>query len=202
MVSQVISPSQMIRLADRQTIPGPRTDNLKRTLRQRENKRRFVGRLLPIWLLVVAVAGNGCADSKVHDDPPGIQTVQLGGRTFHLELAMDDRSRYQGLSDRSEIPADGGMLFVFPTAAVRQFVMRRCLVPIDLIYLDPAGRILSMHTMKIEPDDTPEYLLTRYSSPWPAQFAIELRGGSLDTLGLSVNDPIALPLQELKQRAR
>ena len=133
---------------------------------------------------------------------PGTQAVTIAGRTFHLELAMDDASRLQGLSDRAEIPADGGMLFVFPQPRSVSFVMRRCLVPIDIIYLDPNGRVVQTHAMQVEPYDTPERKLRLYPSQWPAQFAIELRGGTLETLGLQLGQKIDMPLDALKQQAR
>ncbi|MFP3422318.1 DUF192 domain-containing protein, partial [Bacillus sp. SIMBA_161] len=86
------------------------------------------------------------------------------------------------------------MLFVFPDARVRRFVMRKCLVPIDIVFLDAAGRIVAMHEMAVEPYDTPESELKRYSSRYPAQFAIELRGGWLERLELETGEKVALPL--------
>jgi uncharacterized membrane protein (UPF0127 family) len=129
--------------------------------------------------------------------------VTIKGETFNLELALDDDTRLQGLSDRTEIAADGGMLFVFTDEARRQFVMRRCLVPIDLAYLDAQGEIVWMHAMQVEDDpDKQENLLKRYNSHHPAQFAVEVRDGSLRRLGLRQGDRIELPLEELKGRAR
>jgi len=151
-----------------------------------------------VVLLVIAVVLGGC--SAVRDPLP----VEIGGRTFELELALTLQQRYQGLSDRAHVPADGGMLFVFPDDRVRvqRFVMRRCLVPIDIIYLDPGGRIVAMHEMEVEPYDTPEDELPRYSSRYPAQFAIELAGGALRELGLSEGERIDLPAERLKAAAR
>src|SRR5205823_4022625 len=100
----------------------------------------------------------------------------IAGRTFNLELALNSSARHRGLSDRKEIAPDGGMLFVFTAPAELNFVMRRCYVPIDLIYLGPDGKIVSMHRMTVVPYDTPERELPVYSSGWKAQFAIELKG--------------------------
>ena len=94
------------------------------------------------------------------------------------------------------------MLFVFPEAARRQFVMRKCLVPIDIIFLDANGRIVKMHEMPVVPYDTPDSTLVRYSSKYPAQFAIELAGGQLRQLSLSEGEKVELPLKSLKERAR
>lgn len=179
------------------------------------------GRLLHITGLMLCVfLTAGCPGEKpsvpvTHTDPAGqpgqaeqaegsaTQHITIKGETFALELAMDDASRYQGLSDRAEIADDGGMLFVFPKEAVREFVMRRCLVPIDIAFLNAQGEVVWMHAMQVERDpNTPEIRLKRYSSHYPSQFAIELKAGSLRRLGLAQGDKIDLPLDELKGRVR
>ena len=157
---------------------------------------------LVVMAALLLLAAGGCRSQDA--DGAGTETVEvtIGGRSFELELAADAASRYQGLSDRESIAADGGMLFVFPSASVRTFVMRRCLVPIDIAFLGPDGRVVAMHEMEVEPYDTSEWQLRRYSSQWPAQFAIELRGGTLRTLELELGDVVALPRESLVSAAR
>lgn len=100
------------------------------------------------------------------------------------------------------MPADHGMLFVFTEARTMQFVMRRCLFDIDILFLDENGKVLVRHAMKMVPYNTPEWQLKRYSSIVPAQFAIEINGGLLRELDVRPGDVIELPLAELKARAR
>lgn len=167
--------------------------------------------VVALLLLGVAVwvGLRGCGPTPMslternHDQTEPRETVEvtLDGRAFELELALTPAQRYQGLSDRESIPEDGGMLFVFPGEDERTFVMRRCLVPIDLIYLDADRRVLNTHQMEVEPYHRPDWLLTDYESAGPAQYVIELRGGTLDELNLSPGDRIALPVS-LKARAR
>lgn len=157
-------------------------------------------RVIQLAFVVSALLLVGCRQSAELRE--GRVDVTLDGRTFSLEIAADAESRYQGLSDRSKIDASGGMVFVFTDAKVRHFVMRRCEVPIDIIFLGPAGRITAMHAMEVEPESTPEDRLKRYSSGWPAQFAIELAGGTLHAMDLDHGDQIQLPLDALKAMAR
>jgi uncharacterized protein len=154
-----------------------------------------------------------------------IEKVTISGKTFKLELANTDETRYKGLSGRASISADGGMLFVFPARAVMShgFVMRDCPVPIDIIYLDLAGRIVSMHKMVPEPPRTDaekvltpkadqpafaadnkayENRLRQYPSRFPSQFVIELAGNTLDTLNLKNGMKIELDLDRLKKAAK
>ena len=170
---------------------------------------------LVLVLLLAGLALRGCGPTvpppSVHGHAPLTQAevtaqfpeterITIAGRAFELELALTEAQRYQGLSDRAWIPEDGGMLFVFPDAARRAFVMRRCLVPIDLVYLDADGRVLNMHRMEIEPYDRPEWMLRRYRSDGPAQYVIELAGGTLDELELARGDRVEIP-SDLKRRA-
>lgn len=159
------------------------------------------GLVCALLLMLSQLGGCGGGQPAV-----GLRTVpvELGGRRFVLELALTPEQRHQGLSDRPAIAPDGGMLFVFPDdrVAVQQFVMRRCLVPIDIAFLDREGRVLAMHAMAVQPPETAEADLVRYSSRYPAQFAIELAGGTLADLELSPGDRVELPLAALKARAR
>ncbi len=138
-----------------------------------------------------------------------LEKVVLGSKEFHLELAASDPVRMMGLSGRLEIAPDSGMLFVFPDVQERHFVMRDCPVPIDIIYLDDAGRILAMHEMQPEPPRGPEEnpdayedRLKPYPSGGPMRFAIELKGGTVRTLGLKPGATVALDLERLKRLAR
>jgi len=150
-------------------------------------------------------------------------TISISGRKFRLELALTHEKRFKGLSGRDTIPADGGMLFVFSRPVVTAFVMRDCPVPIDVIYLDKSGRITAMHQM--QPDapraaheqnrsaptpsapawewvnDAYESRLTKHPSRYAIQFAIELRGGTLPSLGLKEGDKIEFDYQSLISRA-
>lgn len=154
------------------------------------------GLLRPCFAVFVAL-GAGCNGGNDPND--GLERVKIGDATFHLEVAADHATRVQGLSDRTEIAADGGMLFVFGQQRVINMVMRRCFVPIDVIFLDRHGRVIVAHRMAVEPD--PHALdreLNRYSSGDPAAFAIELAGGSLDRLDVKIGDPLPLDVARLR----
>lgn len=160
--------------------------------------------LQAIWaacMLAAVLVLAGCSPPAASVMVPERVLVELASRQFSLELALTPEQRYQGLSDRRELAADGGMLFVFPQPEVLSFVMRRCHVPLDIVYLNASGGIVAMHEMKLEPEGTPESGLKPYSSLWPAQYAIEVRGGTLRELGLRPGQVIQIP-QELKQLAR
>jgi uncharacterized membrane protein (UPF0127 family) len=151
----------------------------------------------------LALALAGCQDKPV---PAGYESVRIGSDRFLLELAADNAKRVKGLGGRNEIAADGGMLFVFPAPMPLAFVMRDCPIAIDVAFLDGAGRVLTVHEMKPEPARQPgesaesyEQRLPRYESRFPAQFAIETRGGRLKEVGLKEGDRPGLDVERLKK---
>ncbi len=157
------------------------------------------------------------APEKKEPEKAGPETVSMavGSKTFKLELALDDTVRTKGLGQRDKISEDGGMLFCFKETERRAFVMRDCPVDIDIIYVDGAGRIVSMHQMKAEPprgegegkvgdfrNKKYEDRLKPYDSKFGCQFVIELKGGTIPSLGLKVNDKVAYDWDSLKKRAK
>ncbi|MFN0131191.1 MAG: DUF192 domain-containing protein [Phycisphaerales bacterium] len=172
------------------------------------------------WVLVLAAAGavfavafaNSC-DEKAS---ASVQSVKLNDKWFHLEIAATEPVRMKGLGQRTDIEPDGGMLFLFPQPVLTGFVMRDCLTDIDIIYIDPSGRIAAMYEMKKEPPRNPadgegevgdfsnrKYndRLKQYPSRFAIQYVIELKGGTLPTLGLKEGDHVDLPYARLKALA-
>lgn len=141
--------------------------------------------------------------------PEGKELLEIKGKVFTLDLAADNPTRMLGLGGRDSIPEDGGMLFVFPESRGLRFVMRDCPVPIDVAFVDARGVVTAVHTMPPEEpqrDDETDFLyedrLAKYSSRFAAQFAIELKGGKFDELGVKAGDTIDLDLARLKRLAR
>lgn len=165
----------------------------------------MASRIILILTTVVAV----CAVTLVScDEKAGaaVHPVRIKGKLFHLEVAATDDVRMKGLGGRDYIAPDGGMIFVFARAQPLGFVMRDCPIPIDIAYLDGAGRVVSMHEMEPEPprreDETDfqyEARLPQYPSRFPAQFAVEVAGGRLKELGVEVGDKFEFDARELKR---
>ena len=166
------------------------------------------GRMIRTLLLLTLLAGllsvHGC-----RTEGPTVERVEIGGEVFTLELALDEYSRAQGLMWRESLAEDGGMLFVYPEPQVMNFWMGNCLIDLDIMYLDPRGFVVQTHTMSAEPpqredesDTDYRNRMPTYSSRLPAQYAIELRAGTLDRLGISVRDRIVLDFDRLKRLAQ
>lgn len=120
--------------------------------------------------------------------PAGLRTVEvkIGAETFTLEVADQPATRTRGLMRRDAMPRDHGMLFVFPDTDERSFWMKDTRIPLDILYLDAAGRVVSIHQMK-------PYDLRGTVSEGPAKYAIELNQGMSAETGVKPGDVIEIP---------
>jgi len=149
-----------------------------------------------------ATTGTGATDGQSKSDNPETMKIAIADKVFSLELALDSPARIKGLSGRSDLAEDEGMLFVFPTSQRElSFVMRDCLIPIDIIFLSSQGTVVATHEMTVEPLETRSDPAVNYNSKWPAQFAIELRSGSIRELKIQEGQKIELPIDQLVPRA-
>ena len=119
--------------------------------------------------------------------------LELGGERFLVELAYTDAERDRGMAGRSSIGRNEGMLFVFKDEQERTFWMRGCLIPLDILFVDAGGNVVSYHE-SMEPPKPGASLnsLPRYPSGEPAQFAFEVKAGTIERLGVQVGDRVRL----------
>lgn len=137
--------------------------------------------------LLAVVCTLGC---EKYESPGKLPTVSmpLGSKTYTLEIASNNATRQKGLMERDAIPENWGMIFVFPDEAVRGFWMKNTRIPLDIIYVDASGKIVSIHQMK-------PYDLTSTFSKLPAKYAIELNVGQAATAGLKEGDVLVIPAE-------
>ncbi len=114
--------------------------------------------------------------------------VTIRGKTWFVELATTAEQQEKGLSDRMELSADAGMLFVFPDSAIRLFCMKNCYIPLDIAFIDEHRKVVGVSTMAVEADLAGRMM---YSSQVPIKYALEVSGGSLAAAGVQVGDEVA-----------
>lgn len=116
-------------------------------------------------------------------------TVTLGGREFTVEIARGAREQALGLMYRTSLPADRGMLFVYPDARPRSFWMKNTVIPLDILFFDAEGRLINVASAtpcRTDPCPT-------YGSMGPAQYVLELRAGTAQELDLRPGARLDLP---------
>jgi len=117
-----------------------------------------------------------------------------GQHGFRVEVADEPAERSRGLMGRERLAEDAGMLFLYATERPggSGFWMYNTLIPLDIAFIDGAGRIVSTHTMQPcgsnAPGDCP---VTRPGVSYRA--ALEVPAGTFASLGVEVGDCVAWP---------
>ncbi len=76
---------------------------------------------------------------KAQPTLPGVKLV-IGGKTLKTEVAATDQQRYMGLSFRTSMATDAGMLFVYDAERPLTFTMRNTLIPsVHCLYFSRLG---------------------------------------------------------------
>ena len=105
-------------------------------------------------------------------------------RTIDIEIAADDSSRARGLMQRSVIPGDTGMLFIFPRAEPQAFYMANTPRPLDIQFYAADSTLLNTV------ENTVPYSLDNVLSEGAAQFVVEVPAGVTRRIGLVPGDRI------------
>lgn len=104
----------------------------------------------------------------------------FGMAGFHVELADEPAERALGLMHRQELSKSAGMLFVYEYPQKVAFWMRNTLIPLDMIFVDEAGRVVQIHE-NAKPLDT-----THIRSETEVLAVLEISGGLASALGIKV----------------
>ena len=112
--------------------------------------------------------------------------MNIGNRPFTLELAKTQAQQETGLMRRDSMPDDHGMIFPFAADTTVGFWMKDTRIPLDILFVDAGGRIVSIHQMKAYDENT-TYSEAAY------RYAIELNKGAAQQAGAKVGDLLQIP---------
>lgn len=116
--------------------------------------------------------------------------IKVNGHPIKAWVMDTDSKRQEGMMflKDGEVKAEEGMLFLFPTDndANHGFWMHNTLIPLDIIYIDAAGKVVSIANGKPKDDTTlkPE---AAYRN------VVELKGGEAAKLGVKKGSRVEIP---------
>lgn len=156
--------------------------------------------LAPVVLLAVAVpafvqppnlawlwSSSRDPSSEVATQLPILSIINSDGERVPVRVEVADTSQEMqtGLSNRTALAQDAGMLFIFDQERLRSFWMKNTLIPLSIAYIDAEGRIVDIQDMQ-PLDETP------HPSAEPARYALEVNQGFFDERGVMVGDMVDL----------
>jgi uncharacterized membrane protein (UPF0127 family) len=135
--------------------------------------------------LVAMLGCCACSMAAVHQ--PAMPSVTLDGHRFTVELATTPEQQARGLMQRTSMPADHGMLFVFAHDQPRTFWMKDTLIPLDMLFFDAGHRLVAIRADARPCKADPCKL---YPSGVAARYVLELNAGEAVKLGARKGDVI------------
>lgn len=106
-------------------------------------------------------------------------SVTVGGKTFQVEVAQTEETRRQGLSGRSSLAHDAGLLFVFDAPEQTCFWMKDMNFAIDILWFNADKRLIHQ-ARHVSPETYPE----NFCPPEAAKYVLEVAAGTAEALGL------------------
>jgi len=147
----------------------------------------LVRRAPALLLAMLAAAGCPAQIAPLHDldtlDRTDV-TIEASGNRHQFEawIAETPAQQAQGLMFVRDLPANRGMLFVYPEAREVGIWMKNTYIELDILFIAPDGRIV-----KIAERARPHSLETiRPEAPVTA--VLEIRGGEAARRGIRVGD--------------
>lgn len=118
---------------------------------------------------------------------------QVCSKTHCVEVEVVQKSEElrRGLQFRESLPQEAGMLFIFPETSRRSFWMKDTLIPLDMIWLDYARRIVHIapNVPPCKADPCP-----LYTPDEDAMYVLEVNAGQAEQLGFKVGGAVEFKL--------
>lgn len=115
-------------------------------------------------------------------------SILIGNATVKVSVADTDAERIQGLSGRSGLGDNEGLLFVFPESDYHGIWMKDMRFPIDIIWIDENFEVISIKD-NVYPDSYPEI----FEPNRPARFVLETSALFTTYFSIHVGDKVRIP---------
>ena len=108
------------------------------------SKNNFIKVFAPLFLL-----GSSLSLAQVNT---GLPTIELKAGIYRIqaELADTPKAREVGLMNRTSMPTNSGMLFVFEQKAGHCFWMNNTKIPLSIAFIADNGKIVNIEEMQAE----------------------------------------------------
>lgn len=141
--------------------------------------------LVLIFFLGIFLMVRDSAPEPEVSAPKIIREVRIAGQNIAVDLAQTSEEQAQGLSGRTGLGENEGMLFIFDKPGKYYFWMQGMNFPIDIIWIGE-----DMKVVYIQKDAKPEDFLETYGPDIETMYVLEVVAGFSDKYGLLPGDSV------------
>ena len=134
-----------------------------------------------------SASSGGTSSGKATPSTPTAKVVLEGASgavAVTVEVARTLEEQNYGLMNRQSLAPDRGMIFPYDPPQTVGFWMKNTLIPLDIIFIGPGGKILNIA------ENTPPLSLKARMSDGPVEAVLELSGGRSAELGIKAGDRV------------
>jgi len=121
-----------------------------------------------------------------HSSSIRLPNVVINNKAIKVEIAETATEQRQGLSGRTDLCADCGMLFIFPDSQIRKFWMKNMNFPLDIIWIDE-NKIVNISKNLPPEGASPQ---ESYSSQLPVNNVLEVDAGYFERNQFKIGDEV------------
>jgi len=119
---------------------------------------------------------------------PAFILVHAPKGSIHAEVSATEAIRERGLSGRTSLSKDSGMLFVFPNAGVYGFWMKDMHIALDMIWISADQKVVG-----VTPGVTPETYPEIFYPPADVVYVLEVPSGTAAEYGITTGTVLSFP---------
>ncbi len=150
---------------------------------------RFLRVIAVTAVAFALVSCSGGDDDKAPEGTIPLTLTSSAGKEQRLfvEVAETQEQRGVGLSKRTELDEDRGMLFIIPVHGLG-FWMKDTLIPLSVAFIGPCGEIVFIADMEPQTE-------TLHDTDRPYKYGLEANQGWFKDHGLDVGSKVEIPDQ-------
>ena len=141
--------------------------------------------MLESIILTLAVFSSLFSQHRVLPNLENLPTLEIGKVVFNIEIADSEVERAQGLSGRTSLPLDQGLLFEFSTANWPGFWMKDMNFPIDIVWINENWQIVDL-TKNFEPKSYPQIIFPKSA----VKYVLEINADLINKNDFKIGDEV------------
>jgi uncharacterized membrane protein (UPF0127 family) len=123
-------------------------------------------------------------------------SVSIGSATFSVEVASTFAEQARGLSYRTSLGENAGMLFTFSSSTVQSFWMKDMHFPLDMIWISGDTVDGFAQNVPAPASGTALWSLPIYASPDHTDKVLEVNAGMVAKYNIKVGDSVKIKVIE------